>query len=263
MSIKKALWSTPTRADSTNVYQSQKALDAGWNPRLNEQVKLWPSPRAGNPGSRPNQKGGKILAEEVKKSLTFSPEASPVNPLVVPGSERARRTTVSSGLKCSALLKTLSPVGSLQRMLLESSEWHSTIVYLTWKVKATPRGRKLFQLAPSTPRTEGTGFGLWPTIDSSQRGTRAMDLVDNSSTLHRRGSGQKRGIDLQTAVKMWPTATGRDYKDTGDCENMPDNGLLGRVVQPSKKSGSLNPTWVEWLMGFPIGWTDLNRSETP
>jgi hypothetical protein len=21
--------------------------------------------------------------------------------------------------------------------------------------------------------------------------------------------------------------------------------------------GSLNPTWVEWLMGFPIGWTDL------
>ena len=22
--------------------------------------------------------------------------------------------------------------------------------------------------------------------------------------------------------------------------------------------GQLNPTWVEWLMGFPIGWTDLN-----
>lgn len=27
----------------------------------------WPTPRAGNPGSRPNMKGGKILAEEVKK----------------------------------------------------------------------------------------------------------------------------------------------------------------------------------------------------
>ena len=26
--------------------------------------------------------------------------------------------------------------------------------------------------------------------------------------------------------------------------------------------GQLNPTWVEWLMGFPIGWTDLNASET-
>ena len=28
-------------------------------------------------------------------------------------------------------------------------------------------------------------------------------------------------------------------------------------------AGQLNPTWVEWLMGFPIGWTDLNASETP
>lgn len=22
--------------------------------------------------------------------------------------------------------------------------------------------------------------------------------------------------------------------------------------------GKLNPMWIEWLMGFPAGWTDLN-----
>ena len=22
--------------------------------------------------------------------------------------------------------------------------------------------------------------------------------------------------------------------------------------------GQMNPTWVEWLMGYPIGWTELN-----
>jgi site-specific DNA-cytosine methylase len=27
--------------------------------------------------------------------------------------------------------------------------------------------------------------------------------------------------------------------------------------------GQLNPTWVEWLMGFPLGWTDLQPSGTP
>jgi len=27
--------------------------------------------------------------------------------------------------------------------------------------------------------------------------------------------------------------------------------------------GKLNPEWVGWLMGFPIGWTDLEDSETP
>lgn len=25
----------------------------------------------------------------------------------------------------------------------------------------------------------------------------------------------------------------------------------------------LNPCWVEELMGFPIGWTDVDTSETP
>jgi hypothetical protein len=27
--------------------------------------------------------------------------------------------------------------------------------------------------------------------------------------------------------------------------------------------GSLNPQWVEWLMGYPAGWTDLEPSEMP
>lgn len=31
----------------------------------------------------------------------------------------------------------------------------------------------------------------------------------------------------------------------------------------SGSGGQLNPTWVEWLMGFPLGWTDLSASETP
>jgi hypothetical protein len=83
---------------------------------------------------------------------------------------------------------------------------------------------------------------------------------------------------------MWPTPTARDWKDGSYCENVPVNGLLGRAVWPTPQDannnggpaqssrntpplnarvgGQLNPTWVEWLMGFPTGWTDLEDSAT-
>ena len=42
------------------------------------------------------------------------------------------------------------------------------------------------------------------------------------------------------------------------------DGLLRSLaeVTPLGRIGYLNPVWVEWLMGYPIGWTELNASET-
>tara|TARA_Y100000401_G_C8258495_1_gene192017 strand:+ start:144 stop:533 length:390 start_codon:yes stop_codon:yes gene_type:complete len=36
----------------------------------------------------------------------------------------------------------------------------------------------------------------------------------------------------------------------------------GRRFSGKGYGGGQNPTWTEWLMGFPIGWTDLNASGT-
>jgi hypothetical protein len=35
------------------------------------------------------------------------------------------------------------------------------------------------------------------------------------------------------------------------------------LEMPNGPSGGLNPLWVEWLMGFPPGWTDATLSGTP
>ena len=72
------LWRTPDAlSGGSNLPGIKKALDQGHlkrpsghsiEIRLQDQVRekrLWPTPRASNPGSRPNQKGGKILQEEV------------------------------------------------------------------------------------------------------------------------------------------------------------------------------------------------------
>ena len=59
--------------------------------------------------------------------------------------------------------------------------------------------------------------------------------------------------DFRSGLLLRPEIT----RILGDLRNVPVNGLLGRAVNPSKKYGSLNPVWGEWLMGFPTGWTEL------
>lgn len=59
-------WATPEAANQVG-YQVSKGKKF---PRLGSQVTNWPTTRASNPGSRPNGKGGKILAEEAKNWVT-------------------------------------------------------------------------------------------------------------------------------------------------------------------------------------------------
>ena len=39
--------------------------------------------------------------------------------------------------------------------------------------------------------------------------------------------------------------------------------MLDWLVESQNQPGRLNPEWVEWLMGFPVGWTELKPLETP
>lgn len=80
----------------------------------------------------------------------------------LPGSKEARKTTVISGQKCYGLYVKSSPLSLFVKTLLGSSEWHSTTCYLTWKVKATPANRLLYQLALSVPSIGETGYGSSP-----------------------------------------------------------------------------------------------------
>ena len=121
----------------------------------------------------------------------------------------------------------------------------------------------------------------FPTPDSSERGTRSIDLVEeNGRSVTRRESGQRRGIDLETYTKFWPTPTSAEGGKIGsranygqvalgnhpDIVGLPDrpkgqksragDGL--RTTNPGTKDRAvLNPDWVEWLMSVPSGWTRL------
>jgi len=125
-------------------------------------------------------------------------------------------------------------------------------------------------------RIKGTESGSWPT-PTSMDGKRTGKELDPDSWLEAKERHAKKGVNkhfhLDIAVqfaeqKRWPTPTSRDWKDGSakSCRNVPANCLLGREVharEDYQTTGSLNPRWVEWLQGYPDGWTDLSSLETP
>ena len=62
----------------------------------------------------------------------------------------------------------------------------------------------------------------------------------------------------------WPTPCASDYKGPGktprDRLDYAVNGETKSAVYQIQGRGQLNPDWEEWLMAWPVGWTDL---ETP
>jgi len=162
-----------------------------------------------------------------------------------------------------------------QPSLLADSDECSVI----WPRSGMTAGGLCWELPTLTPPTSGTASGLWPT----------PTVCGN---YNRKGASASSGDGLATAVKNWPTPTAslgtkggrvtprksreggtlieavsartfatptaRDWRSgkasqaTHDKNSRPLSEQIG---------GLLNPTWVEWLMGWPIGWTDLGHSE--
>ena len=146
-----------------------------------------------------------------------------------------------------------------QLCLLEGSTLYSE----TWPRAGMMRSGTCCRLQPLAPHTGENGSGLWPTPRAN----------DNDQGYRGEGSswkGQARGETLHNAVKrdLWPTPTSRDWKGPGANGRHRDGKLqldtLDRAVQGAEPpTGQLNPTWVEWLMGYPGGWTDSEDSATP
>jgi DNA (cytosine-5)-methyltransferase 1 len=80
------------------------------------------------------------------------------------------------------------------------------------------------------------------------------DTSTSGSTLaDAKGSGLQRGINRECQGH-------RASLEANGAQNLAEVANRNPSVPIG---GKLNPTWVEWLMGFPIGWTSLEDSETP
>lgn len=78
------------------------------------------------------------------------------------------------------------------------------------------------------------------------------------------GHGMSNLNDAVVHPHMFATPTARDCKSgsfSPEAKAKRDEHSRGKPLS-EQLGGSLNPTWVEWLMGWPLGWTDLKPLET-
>jgi hypothetical protein len=155
-----------------------------------------------------------------------------------------------------------------QCSLVEDLEWFSE----TWPRWGSMRnGVSYLRQIPALPIC-ASGSGLWPTPTVVMSVTtpekfRARQLRLKERHAGRTGNGC--GPSLAQAVVLYPTPTATDYKGSPSPQKVQERMAASsrgvRLPEQLARVGSvgpLNPNWVEWLMGWPIGWTDLKPLET-
>ena len=227
------------------------------------------------------------MSGQAAEQLTLFREVSRASLFPWLESKKEKKTTVTYGRKCSELSENLRRVGLSVKTYLESCALPGEQFVRTWSVRDTLSPYLILKLRLSERRTEENECSLWPTATAS-------DYFKGQLRSRQQMEGSRHSLDLPSAVQMWPTPKASDYKGSGpagskSAEHDRKAGNLKGVVmyatpqardfrtgQNSRREdgnrsrnlndqigGQLNPTWVEWLMGFPLGWTDLNALETP
>jgi len=120
---------------------------------------------------------------------------------------------------------------------------------------------------------------MWPTPRSSK----IMNMTMESALNRIENTGYHSNLEEKVALeeqKMLPTPSSRDYKGGSGTIKEKDGKYyrqsnttgtkygvrLDALVEYQNKAqdktskASLNPDWVEWLMGYPPGWTDISDS---
>ena len=215
------------------------------------------------------------MKKQDRKQSLLSPGGFPASRSPQSARNRDFPTPVISGRKCAASLKNCAPVGCLAKMLLTSSIWGSTKRSLTWNRRDMQFGHSYFLLAPSARGMNASELLSWglmfPTPLASDKSTcrdaANLDvfLSDNGIFRKKNKDGSIWSLSLSAAVYYLTPAASEGYRSTlkpeAFREKSPAANLSAQIIhqeKPLSEKAALNPDWVEWLMGFPQGWTAVS-----
>jgi len=181
----------------------------------------------------------------------------PIGPVKTsPARERARALLASArdcGVSLPASLARCGLSGSSSKTSPAEQSGGSMPSAMRWNSSTMRRYRSRCQRALSVLRTGEVEFSsLLPTPSASSYGSNRGGAAGRTGktryslqTMARKGLlalPTAKGNQLSPSMSKWPSCA---------------------AWQAAHPPGPLLPGFVEWLMGFPIGWTEIGPSETP
>jgi hypothetical protein len=195
------------------------------------------------------------MNEQDCEQLMLYQEDSRANLFPWPESNVGKRMTATSGLRCFELSENLNRITSLVRMYLESCELPGERFVRTWSVKDTLSPFLIMKLRLSEQSTDEKECSLWRTPAGSDGEGGIMKMY-----LNKTGHYKLRDHVQEVNKDFWPTSTTprpHDNENTAG-KYMPSQNQKDLAAAVASTGGQLNPTFVEWLMGFPRDWTEVN-----
>lgn len=214
------------------------------------------------------------------EQLTFLPEDSRASHIAGQETGRGLKMNATSGRKCVESLQRFDQVSLWVRMFVASligrGDWYSRKSKLRWRLSATKSHRLFFQLAVKTLHISGIEFGLLPTpaVDEFRKTKQELFITTTGTVRAKYGENKSSRVSLSQLAHsgLLPTPTYRDYRSGFQKDSI---AFLARqqhsrgvnlheyIQRIIGENFLLNPPFVEEMMGYPIGWTELRPSETP
>ena len=214
-----------------------------------------------------------------------SAEDSPASLTVLQENVQLLVMTVTSGLKSEESYAKLNQDGSwvkMSRGYVQASLDNSLVEFCeTWPKWGIVSGGVAGRLPILERHTTENGSSLWPTPQSfdakatenwqpgsewdRNKKTHTLSKVAQMwstpmcPTHHNIGTMQEWGGSGNKIRRLLPTVSARDHRSGKGSQERPGHAPPLTDIA----GGLLNPTWVEWLMGFPEEWTALSASEMP
>jgi hypothetical protein len=182
--------------------------------------------------------------------LTSYVGGTPASHSALRANEKAKKTRDTCGRGYEKPLANYDPDTQSWKMCVDILALVEPPLLETLPPSGMTRSGVLYPQPAWEPITDATESLSWPTPTAVEWKGRGPN-------------SKQQGLAEMAKKHPWPTMSANGMGNTGSRAMLDKHIAAGSITEADKRAmsagngGKLNPTWVEWLMGFPPGWTDL------